>query len=349
MTDDNSMAVTQSKSRGKGSALTFASELAKEGLSAVVPGGGLMYEGVKVLVKHGMQFYQDRKDARIESFHDAILSPLGDETLEGVLNKEFCLADYTLLLSHAIQDEEEEKVEIYSRIFKALQNDLIPPSFKLHILKSSRDLSRSDFGLMREIFIASTYEFKDEGDRDRQVKERTTSMDPMKNLSIQNLIRLGYLYEKGSDQPPYPTELLKTLVCAIHQGDELKPQTIGKQTWLGQIYLGCFDLDNYSDLFLRITTNLERHHIRTVMAVPNEKSGISFGFSSLVVLFINKETQTAVEEYKQRNLKDNKKVVKVYLQGSDPSQEGDDLSFVFESVDETSINIFVDYLVQNMK
>ena len=237
MTDGKNMTVAQSQSRGKESALTFVSVLAKEGLSAVVPGGGLMYEGVKVLVKHGIQFFEDRKDARIEKFHDAILGSLEGEALDEVLNSEFCLADYTLLLSHTVQDEEDEKVEIYSRIFKALQKDLIPLPFRLHILKSSRSLSLSDFELMREIYIAYTHAFKDEGNRARQVEERTTSMDPMKNLSIQSLIRLGYLYEKGPDNPPYPTKLLETLVCAIYQDEELKPQAIGKQTWLGQIYI----------------------------------------------------------------------------------------------------------------
>ena len=81
------------------------------------------------------------------------------------------------------------------------------------------------------------------------------------------------------------------------------------------------------------------------MAEPPANS-MTLGLSSLIVFFINKETQAKVAEYKRLNLKGKYKVIDAYFPGSTPPQECDDDTFVFKIVNETSINIFVDYLVR---
>ena len=348
MSDGKSKAVARSLARGKESGYSFAPELAKEGLSALFPGGGLVYAGVEALVKHGIQFYEDRKKSRIEAFHENILS--GDpEAARQVLDKEFSIEDYTLLLSHAVQDEEDEKVEIYARLFKALQRDLLPAPFKLHILKSSRNLSRADFDLMREIFVAAKFKFKDEGDLERQITLRTVSANPMMNLAIQNLVRQGYLYEKTSDAPPYPTALLNSIVQAIYQDEELRPEAVGKEVWLGQIFLGSFDLASYSGLLGRTTYYLEKHNINTVMAVPKGNAAIVLGMSSLLVVFLDQETQAKGEEFLRENYRYHDKMVNVYLPGSSRMAITEWHTFTFEKIDEEAIKEFADYLLREFQ
>lgn len=343
MSDGKSKAVARSLARGKESGYRFASELAKEGLNALIPGGGLVYAGVEALVKHGMHFYEDRKKTRIEAFHENILS--GDpEAAQQVLDREFSIEDYTLLLSHSVQDEEDEKVEIYGRLFKALQRNLLPANFKLHILKSSRNLSLAEFDLMREIFVAAKFKFKDEGDLERQVAQRTVSSEPMLNLAVQNLVRQGYLYEKTSDSPPYPTALLNTIVQAIYQDEELIPEAVGQEVWLGQIFLGSFDLAGYSGLLGRTTYYLEKHNIKTVMAVPQGNAAIVLGMSSHLVMFLDQETQAKGEEFLRENHKYHDKMVKVYLPGSSRMAITEGRTFTFEKVDEESIKDFAGYL-----
>lgn len=345
MADSKTKAVAKSLSRGKESGFSFGSELAKEGLNLIIPGSGLAYEAVKALVKHGKQYYEDRKEARIEEFHRKILD--GDpDAIQQIADQDFSPEDYTLLLTHAVQDEEEEKVEIYAKLFKALQRDLLPAPFKLHILKSSRQLTRSDFDLMREIHVAARFSFKDEGDRERQVAERTVSSDPMKNLSLQTLVRLGYLYEKNRDSSPQPTELLSTIVHAIYDDEDLKPAAIGKEIWLGQIFLGSFDLAAYSGLLTRITHHLERHNIKTVMAVPKGNAAIVLGMSSLLVVFLDPENQATGEEFIRENYTYHSKMVKAYLPGSSRMVVTEGRTFTFEQVNEESIKEFADYLLR---
>lgn len=348
MSDDKGKAVAKSMVRGKESGFSFGAKLAKEGLNLIVPGSGLAFEAVKALVKHGKQYYEDRTASRIEDFHRKLLAG-APEAIQQISDQDFSVEDYVLLLSHAVQDEEEEKVEIYAKLFKALQKESLPAPFKLHILKSSRQLVRSDFDLMREIHLAATLRFKDEGDRERQVAERTVSSEPMKNLSLQNLVRLGYLYEKNRDASPQPTELLKTVVHAIYEDDELRPEAIGKEVWIGQIFLASFNFAAYSGLLSRTTHYLEKHNIRTVMAEPKGHGGIALGMSSLFVVFLDEGSQAKGEEYLKENYTYHTKTVKVYLPGSSRMAITEGRTFTFEEINEESIKAFADYLHQEFQ
>lgn len=346
MSDGKSKAVGKSLTRAKGTGISFGVELAKEGLNLIIPGSGLAFEAVKSLVAHGNQYYEDRKQSRIEEFHSKILD--GDpEAVQQIADMEFDSQDYVLLLSHAVQDEEDEKVEIYGRLFKALQKELLPAPFKLHILKSSRQLSRSDFDLMREIYVAAKYKFKDEGDLERQIAARTVSSDPMKNLSIQSLVRLGYLYEKRGDASPEPTELLTTIVHAIYEDEELNPEAVGKRVWLGQIFLGSFDLAAYSGVLTRTTYFLCQHDIRTVMAVPEGRNlSVVLGMSSLFVLLLDHTTQAKAEEFLRENYKYHDKTVKVYLPGAARPALTEGRFFAFEEVNDDTLKELADYLLR---
>ncbi len=303
--------VKRSLARSKKSAVTVACELAKEGCSAVVPGGGLIFEGVKALVEHGVRFYEDRKVTRIEAFNRAICE--GAEVHAEEI--EFDLEDYVHLLSNAVQDEEDEKVDIYSRIFKALVNKAISPKFKKHFLKSSRNLLFSDFEFMRELYIASTYNFKDEAGIDVQIKARTRSNDVIKNLAIQNLIGLGYLYDKDGNKPPYPTELLKILVRTIYAKEELQPESIGKAIWKDVWLLGCFDLDKHSTVLGQISGALNKLNIQTAIAVPLDRPP-SLGSFGTMFLFADEQTEARVEEFKKNHPQYAHKIVMVYLPGA---------------------------------
>lgn len=341
--------VEKSLARSKKTTLSFASELAKEGCSALVPGGGLMYEGVKALVLHGIKFYEDRKEERIAKFHEVLLGENATDR-EEVLYKEFAIEDYTILLSHAVQDEEDDKVEVYSRIFKALQNERVSKELKSHVLKSSRDLLVSDFELMREIFIACTFEFKDEGNIRDQITKRTRTTNPLKNLSIQNLIRLGYLYDKDGTKPPYPTDLLKELVTAIYSEDELKPEAIDKQTWKDiKVFIACFNLDKNTHFLSKISNAFSNHDIKTIIAVPSKHS-IAQAASTLIALCNDNEMSKEVENYKKQNSQYSAKTIDVYLSGTINNFVGEitDNTFSFESDNDQQIELFVKFISEKL-
>lgn len=339
----------KSLARSKKTTLTFASELAKEGCSALVPGGGLMYEGVKALVQHGIKFYEDRKTERIERFHEVLLGEHATNR-EEVLHKEFAIEDYTILLSHAVQDEEDDKVDIYSRIFKALQNNQISKEFKSHILKSSRDLLVSEFELMKEIFISSTFEFKDEGNIREQITRRTRTANPIINLSIQNLIRLGYLYDKDGTKPPYPTDLLKELVSSIYSKEELRPEVINKEIWKDiQVFIACFNLDKHAQILSKISNAFSKQNIKTVIAVPSRQS-IAQAASTLIVLCNDNEVYKDVETYKKQNHQYCDKTIEVYLSGTINNFMGEitDKTFSFESDDDQQVQLFIKFVADKL-
>ena len=137
-------------------------------------------------------------------------------------NKEFFIEDYYSILNHILQDEEDAKIQIYAKIFKGIILDLIPLEYKIHIIKSARELKFSDFELMRRLYINDKYEFKVPGNRTKQIKQLTNTNDPMESHSIQSLIRLGFLLDKDGNDPPWPSKLLKMLVELLYDEKELK-------------------------------------------------------------------------------------------------------------------------------
>ena len=96
---------TKSLSRSKKSAITVADLLAKEGLTTIIPAGGLIYDMTKSLVKHSRDYFIDRTEDRLENFHDALLKEHQDEErIQDFINKEFNLDDFHAILSSCTQD-----------------------------------------------------------------------------------------------------------------------------------------------------------------------------------------------------------------------------------------------------
>jgi hypothetical protein len=341
--------VEKSLERSKKTTLTFANELAKEGCSALVPGGGLMYEGIRILMQHGRKFYEDRKTERIEKFHEILLGK-DVPSKEDILHKEFTIEDYTILLSHAVQDEEDDKVGIYSRIFQALLNKRIPDELKSHILKSSRSLLYSDFEFMKEIYLAGIYEFKDEGNIEEQIKHRTRVKDPIKNLSIQNLIRLGFLYDKDGSKPPYPTDLLKTLISSIFKEDELTPESIGKQAWRDvRIFIASFDINSHTSFINKVANALSAKNIKTIIALPSKHVFVQ-STSELIILINDNNVFKQIETYKKENHNFSSKIINAYLPGTlkEFFEEQDDKTFFFKTIDDSEIVQFVEFIVNKL-
>lgn len=74
--------------RSKRSAITVAELLAKEGITALVPGGGLVYDLTKSLVLHSRNYFTDRTENRLEEFHKALLNDSQDENkVKDFINK----------------------------------------------------------------------------------------------------------------------------------------------------------------------------------------------------------------------------------------------------------------------
>ncbi len=213
--------IEQSLSRSKKSLLKFCDFVAETTASSV-PGGVPVYKLSKILVEHAHQFYKDRREQRLIDFHGKVLEEGTVQYWDSIKDKEFSIDEYYSLLNNVIQDEEDKKVDIYAKIFRLILLEKIPEKYRSHIIKSSRELTYSDFELMRTIYINEKYEFKAPGNITIQVRNITQPKSPLETYSIQTLIRFGYLSEGVDNKPPWPTELLKKIVECLYEENELK-------------------------------------------------------------------------------------------------------------------------------
>jgi hypothetical protein len=193
--------------RSKKTAVSLSDIMAKEGAGLLIPGGSLAYGAIKTLVKHVRQWRTDKVEDRLFDFHEKMLRGLSGKQKEEFINKEFSIEEYYALLNHVLQDEEDDKTDVYAIIFKALQFGLIPQKYRNHVVRCCRELKYGDFELMRFIYINDKYEYEGPGDRVQQIKLLTASNDPLKAYGIQTLYRLGCLSEIDKNKPLWPTEL----------------------------------------------------------------------------------------------------------------------------------------------
>ncbi|HLA49763.1 MAG TPA: hypothetical protein VJ000_01075 [Thermodesulfovibrionia bacterium] len=219
----------KSLARSKKSFISLADVTGKEVFSSLIPGSGILYELSKILLKHGVEFYHDHVKARVEDFHRALLEGTPEEELKEFLEKPISLEDYYTFLSNAVRDDEESKIAVYSKMFKALVHGIVPQEYKLHFIKSARELTYSDIELMHKLYI----EYKDKGVIFAEFKKVIDTNDPITNFSIQTLIRLGFLLEKDIEDPTWgeigkkkiePSNLLEVFVKAIYSPEELSSE-----------------------------------------------------------------------------------------------------------------------------
>ena len=352
--------------RSKKSFISLADILGKEALS-FLPGGGLVYELLKIICTHGSQFYNDRREARLREFYRALLDDLKEQDFREFIKKPFSPEDYYTLLSNAIQDDEEAKVTIYSKIFKALIKKSIPDKYKLHFIKSVRELTCYDIQLIREIYIRAKYEFIEEGEGKPvyQVQELLTTDDPIKNISIQTIVRLGFITSQKVDLDVtkytglMPTELLDILANIIFDPQELTPESIGKEAWekFPRIPIIASDISKHQDVLNLLANSLRKVKIKFSLITMPESQQLNLSFFSLpkvIILCLEKEDdmkKDSILRFVNHPLIKEKKFVKVLLSKSSTEEPYDPLpdinaiaKFNFASKDSYEVKEFEEFM-----
>lgn len=252
--------------RSKKTTITIIDALGPEVASSFIPGLGFLYKFGKAFFEHGYEFYQDRKKARLEDFHHSLLNGTVEEDFESFINKPFSLEDYYSLLEGAVQDQENDKVPVYARFFRAIVEQSVPEQYKIYLIKALKELTSSDLNLLREIFVSSKYHFVGKGGLHEQIKEIMETQDTMKWCSVQKLLRLGFI--KPTEQKavnaigPYMlTDILEVFVQNTFDKTELTPEMLGQKAWknIGIITIVVPDIIKYSkhiDLLQKTLTGL---------------------------------------------------------------------------------------------
>lgn len=281
------MAGNKSITRANKSATSIAELLAKEGVSAVVPGGGLIYEVTKVLVNHGKNYFSDRTASRIEDFHSALLMGGADhEKFEHFLKAPFELDDYYTVLSSCVQDIEAEKVDIYSSLMKSLIESKLGHELRRHFIKSCKDLTYSELNFLKLLYINNKHDLMTVGGTKQQVKALLSTKDTLRMLAIEKLKSFGFIPATADVITPLAEQFVNTIFSA----DELLPGAIGKKEFSGiKVVIATYQLDDPEHV--RIATEVQealwscqiKSSIQTIDDSRSVDSTIFYGAALLIV------------------------------------------------------------------
>jgi hypothetical protein len=283
------MKKNKSISRSKKSIVKVSDFLAREGVAALVPGGGLFYDATKALFQHGKQYFHDRTEDRIEEFHQALLTGNFDEKeFEKFLDKEFDLDDYYAVLSSCVQDIEDEKIRIYSQLMQSLMMNIIKPNIRRHFITSSKYLSFQDLCFLRELYINSKYDLMTVGGSSQQVKNLLSTVDIFKDLTIEKLISRGFIHKNKSRITPVGEQYTES----IFPTNELKPESIGRKPWTGiNIVIVSYQLGDqqHNIVSKEVQEALWKTHIKSSIHIIDQKRPTTSLFYGAGVLLVGEK------------------------------------------------------------
>jgi len=147
----------------------------------------------------------------------------------------------------------------------------------------------------------------------------TIPTDPIKCHSVQTLIKFGFLYEKDGNKPPWPTNLLRTIVEFLFEENDLTAEAIGKiaktaDTEKLKVFFACDKLDIFSPLLSNIGDRLCQHDIKNVIGDPIRKS-IPLIISPIIAVCVYHKGSPIENLNKFVNL-EQRKIIQILLPGA---------------------------------
>lgn len=264
---------SKSIERSKKSFFTISKIIAKEGCSAIIPGGGIAFEAVEILVNHAKQFYKDRTENRLHDFHQHLL---GEEISEAENNefieKPISLEDYYSLLSAAIQDDEDKKVQLYANLLRSLAKGIITSENRLHIIKAAKEITSEEAEFIRKFYIYNKYDIMPDTGPSVDASSMLKNKSLKNKIIIQNLVRLGFFLETFPENYE-PTQLLFIAVEGLYPINFIKPDAIGQVTWSGiNVMIVSYRLDIHSNIAIKLQKILREHRIKSTIALLNDRN-----------------------------------------------------------------------------
>jgi hypothetical protein len=201
------------------------------------------YGLIKILAEHTARIYQEKTTIRAEEFYKKLLED--DIDKPEILNKEIEFNDYYAVLSSAIQDIEESKVNFYANLLRNLILEKISKDYKIYLLKTAKELTFEEIELLRQFYICQKYNLiPREGSGSKKPSSFLKLNSDLKRVAVNNLTRLGFITQEENKEPKI-TDLAKLLVQSFYKENELIPQAINQKAW--------------SKLHFIIFTNLSNH------------------------------------------------------------------------------------------
>lgn len=344
---------SKSLNRSKNSVITVADLLAKEGLTAIIPAGGLIYDISKSLAQHGRNYFIGRTEDRLEEFHERLLNEHQDENeIQGFINKEFSLDDYYAILSSCTQDIENEKVTIYANLLRGIIEGRIEPKIKRHFITTCKDLTFTELHFLKEVYINSEFDLMTPGGTRAQVSTLLSTKDFFKSVTISKLIQLGYIDKECRDITPMAKQLIKL----IFEKESLSPEAVGRSEFSGiNILIISYQLgDNIHNKVVQgIQDSLWSNNIKSSISILDERLLRSMHNYSAAALIV--DDKKIIDKYIPSLIKfsEHKPLIKVNISEAGVRNSVGGVNFIeqlkLDSLDRTSVKQSVSEFISNLK
>lgn len=344
---------SKSLNRSKNSVITVADLLAKEGLTAIIPAGGLIYDISKSLAQHGRNYFIGRTEDRLEEFHERLLNEHQDENeIQGFINKEFSLDDYYAILSSCTQDIENEKVTIYANLLRGIIKGRIEPKIKRHYITTCKDLTFTELHFLKEVYINSEFDLMTPGGTRAQVSTLLSTKDFFKSVTISKLIQLGYIDKECR----HITPMAKQLIKLIFEKESLSPEAVGRSEFSGiNILIISYQLDDniHNKVVQGIQDSLWSNNIKSSISILDErllKSMHNYSAAALIV-----DDKKIIDKYIPSLIKfsEHKSLIKINISEAGVRNSIDGVNFIeqlkLDSLDRTSVKQSVSEFISNLK
>ena len=126
--------------------------------------------------------------------------------------------DFYAILDQVVDDDEREKIEFYSKLFREFFRKKLHLDFKKLLTKTFKELTRSDFDELIKIYTLNKQIKSEATSPPGKYFERAESKlyrlyesldkDTLLNVAIQNLKKLGILTQNSGEPQPKPAPLL---------------------------------------------------------------------------------------------------------------------------------------------
>lgn len=343
---------SKSLNRSKNSVITVADLLAKEGLTAIIPAGGLIYDISKSLAQHGRNYFIGRTEDRLEEFHERLLNEHQDENeIQGFINKEFSLDDYYAILSSCTQDIENEKVTIYANLLRGIIEGRIEPKIKKHFITTCKDLTFTELHFLKEVYINSEFDLMTPGGTRAQVSTLLSTKDFFKSVTISKLIQLGYIDKECR----HITPMAKQLIKLIFEKESLSPEAVGRSEFSGiNILIISYQLgDNiHNEVVKGIQDSLWSNNIKSSISILDERLLRSMHNYSAAALVV--DDKKIIDKYIPSLIKfsEHKPLIKINISEAGMRNSVGGVNFIeqlkIDSLDRTSVKQSVSEFISNL-
>ncbi|WP_066167995.1 hypothetical protein [Aliarcobacter cryaerophilus] len=267
------------------------------------------------------EYQTDKHIRKVTRFHRNILN--GNESDENIKyeqeNIKAMKDDYFTLLKFAIQDEEEEKVDIYTNIYKYIRdNQHLEINLKRFLLKAAKDMAFSAIEFLPKIYIHQKYHTKLKNLNDYLQSLYKSNGYETSILENYNLINKG----QGSFGPikyNISKEYFSLVIDAFFGKEDLFPEKYNIEIW--------------KDKYAIILTNdilREEEPIPMIIDILNQNlikcdihtyQNIDFSSYSYIICIVTDSNYNDVNNFIFKDLQLNPLIKKVTLSNNFPNSE----------------------------